>query len=357
MKRAGYEVVLVAPHDEDELRDGVMIRAVTPPSGRMERMIVTARRIVDRGLLENPDVLHIHDPELLPWLRFLHRGGAQVVYDMHENLTAQVATKDWVAPLLRRPLQAITRLGLRVLLQDIPVIFAERSYRDSFRWVRRSIVVQNMPLTATLFKIEPEKYEKPTVGYIGGVRPDRGSLTVLRALARLGERGLHVGWVCVGPVEPDHRRDLEGEAAALGVADVLFTGYLPPWEGLRRMARCHAGLALLRPTPNYVGSYPTKLFEYMALGLPVVVSDTPLCRKVVEDARCGFVVDFDDPESLAEALAAILENPERAEELGQRGRDAVRSRYNWHLEEENLLKFYEELLSGGDASEGGGREA
>jgi len=97
-------------------------------------------------------------------------------------------------------------------------------------------------------------------------------------------------------------------------------------------------------TPNAVGSYPTKMFEYMAMGLPVVVSDVPLYREVIESADCGFCVDPESPQAVADAIGWLISNPDRAAQMGQRGRQAVLDRYSWEPESRKLFRFYQDLL-------------
>ena len=92
-------------------------------------------------------------------------------------------------------------------------------------------------------------------------------------------------------------------------------------------------------------SYPVKLFEYMSAGVPVIASDFPVVRRIVEDSGCGVLVDPLDPDSIADAMAWMLDHPDEAAAMGRRGRDAVRERYNWGQEAEKLLRFYDRLLA------------
>jgi len=79
----------------------------------------------------------------------------------------------------------------------------------------------------------------------------------------------------------------------------------------------------------------------------VVASDFPLWREVVNKSGCGILVDPLDPRAIATAMAHLLHNPQKAEEMGQRGRRAVEELYNWESEKRKLLTLYEQLLSGG----------
>ena len=114
---------------------------------------------------------------------------------------------------------------------------------------------------------------------------------------------------------------------------------------------------MLDDDPNLRDSYPTTLFEYMALGLPVIVSDFPLWRDVVDGAGCGVCVPPGDASALADALELLAREPEAARRMGDRGREAAIARYRWETEEKKLLGLYEELVGAPGAAEprrGGG---
>jgi len=89
-------------------------------------------------------------------------------------------------------------------------------------------------------------------------------------------------------------------------------------------------------TPDHVDAYSTKMFEYMARGLPVVCSNFPLWAEIVGTADCGIAVDPRDPEAIADAIRRLDEDPALARRLGENGRQAGAERYNWEAE---LLKL------------------
>ena len=172
-------------------------------------------------------------------------------------------------------------------------------------------------------------------------------MVTLQALDLLKRRGLEIGFECVGPASPDHHAEEMREfVAERQLRGVNLYDYLPGLEGWKKIAPCHVGLAVLQPDPNYIASYPTKLFEYMAMGMPVVVSDFELYRRVVEESQCGFCVDPTSPEQIADAIERLIRDPEQSKQMGERGREAVRTRYNWNHEMQRLLGFYEQVMTG-----------
>jgi glycosyltransferase involved in cell wall biosynthesis len=102
---------------------------------------------------------------------------------------------------------------------------------------------------------------------------------------------------------------------------------------------------VLHPEKNFLTSQPVKMFEYMAAGIPVIASDFPLWRSMVESTGCGILVDPRDPQSIANAISYLLTHDDEAEAMGQRGRVAVKEHFNWLLEERKLLAFYSSIAA------------
>jgi glycosyltransferase involved in cell wall biosynthesis len=341
---AGHEVVLVvADAAGDRVVDGVQVRSVGAPRSRRDRMVRRAWACVRQALRERADVLHFHDPELLPWAQLLRRLGKRVVYDMHEFAPAQIAGKGWIRPGVRTVIGRVWRSAERQLLRGVPVVFAARSLARDYPYVGRSAIVENLPLVEELFGIREPRHRRFTLGYIGSLTASRGSLQMIGAVERLRREGIPVGLECVGPAHDDRTVELLRRATETPDSGVRWHGHQPPAEGWRMMARCHVGLAVLLPEPRYLEAYPTKLFEYMALGLPVIASDFPLYRAVVERTGGGLSVDPLDQPALCEAIRWCVSHPEELRAMGERGREAVKRDYNWQTEQRKLLEFYTTL--------------
>jgi len=345
--KVGYDVTLIAQHEKDEVVDGIRIVPLPKPRSRFERMTKTVWMVFRLALKEKADVYHFHDPELLPIAKLLTLIDKRVVYDMHENVPKQIKNKGWIKPSLRKYVAKLASLAERFLLLDIPVIFAETSYHKDYLWVKKYTTVLNMPLINQLYslKSDAQKTVGASVGYIGGVSEERGSLVTIEALKILKEHGVEPRFDCIGTADKPHDEQLLKLCEEYKLHNVVFHGCMPPHEGWPIIAQCDIGLAVLQPIPNYVESYPTKLFEYMAMGLPVIASNFSLYREIVEGAWCGICVDPINPEEIAGAILFIVEHPTVADQMGKNGRKAVEEKYNWGIEEKKLLELYEGLLS------------
>jgi glycosyltransferase involved in cell wall biosynthesis len=343
----GHDVTLIIQSDRDEIRKGVKVKAL-PKSltlSRFNRMTLCVLKAARFAFSEKGDIYHLHDPELLPLGLLLKASGRHVVYDMHENLPEQIRTKHWIHPLIRTPLAALINLFESLVLNRMAVVMAENSYADYYKWLQKNQVVLNLPKVEKLMQLERSIQSKSfLVGYIGGVSVDRGLLTVIEAIRRLRADGLPVKFECIGNVSKDI---FANHAYQQGVQEewIHSPGRLSPSKGWPMIASCRLGVALLKPIGNYIGSYPTKMFEYMAMGLPVVVSDFPLYRDVIERHQCGLCVSPDDADAVTDAIRFLLNNPETASEMGKRGQQAVKKYYSWDAELEKLSNFYWSLLA------------
>ena len=354
--QAGYEVVLIAQHERNEVVDGVKIVALPKPRNRFARIFGLTWRAFRMALRERADIYHFHDPELLPCgvlLKLISRG--KVVYDVHENVPKQILNKLWLPTWSRKPLAVAYKVVERICLPFIDVIvIAEDSYIENYRGRSNVVAIRNYPIIAPLTRGSrnmawAELRHGLRLVYVGGVSKLRGALELIEAMRILTTKGYKdLTLSIIGPLTPSQfgdeltlllrQYDLE--------ASVQIPGPIPHEEVFDVLARSHIGLAVLHPDPNYVDSLPTKLFEYMAAGLPVVASNFPLWKEIVEGNQCGITVDPLDPKEIAQAIEYLLTHPEEARQMGENGRRAVAEKYNWEQEKEKLLRLYGELLKG-----------
>jgi glycosyltransferase involved in cell wall biosynthesis len=279
---------------------------------------------------------------LLPLGVRLAREGVPVVYDAHEDVPRQILTKQWIpAPL--RPLvsRAFEVYENRQVSRLAAVAAATPHIAARFTPIaRRAVEVCNFPfadeLAAPLAASAGARAR--AVCYVGGLMRTRGLLQMVRAVAQV--QGLRL--LLCGAFE-DARFEAELRAEP-GWARVEYLGLVDRDAVRDVMARSRAGLVTLLPLPSYRDSLPIKMFEYMSAGLPVVASDFPLWRDIVERQRCGVCVDPSDVAAVASALQRLVDDPALAAAMGERGVAAVRASYNWPVAERQLLSLYRDLV-------------
>jgi len=341
---AGYDVHLVAPAAESGRVRGITIAAVPPARGRIARALVTTARVVTRALSIRARVYHFHDPELIPAGILLRVLGKHVLYDVHEDVAADILDKAYLPRWTRRALARIVDVGERLAARGLSgVVAATPAIARRFP-AARSVVVQNFPLPSEVAPTDGPAYGRrlPVVAYVGLINELRGVDEMVRAVGMLTHQRVRL--VLAGPFDPPA---LEARLRALdGWRQVDYRGVLPRAGVRQAFAEARLGLVLFHPRPNHVESQPNKLFEYMAAGLPVVASRFPLWQQIVEGTGCGLVVDPLDPRAIAAAIQWLLEHSAEAEAMGARGREAVRDRFNWAGEEATLLECYASACSG-----------
>jgi glycosyltransferase involved in cell wall biosynthesis len=345
LNASGHSVFIVAPHERDEFIDGITILSVPKPENRFQRIVKTTYQTYRRTIGINANIYHIHDSELLPLAQFLRLKGKKIVFDMHENLPKSIKTKPWISRPLRTIISVLYSLLERILLYKIPVIFAELSYKNDYAFVVLHETICNFPIFENVATICVEKSQTPTVGYIGVVHYSRGILLILQALKILEERGVRANFECIGPINTELPSAINTIINSFKRQKVFVRGYMKPYEGLKIISSCHIGLAILKNTPNYVESFPTKIFEYMALGLPVIASDFPLYKNIVQEAGCGYCVNPENAIEVADAIDYLVTHPEEACGMGKKGKEAVKIKYNWNSEKIKLETFYQKLLN------------
>ena len=280
-------------------------------------MLGATRRVLDRAIALDAAIYHLHDPELMPASLLLKRLGKTVVYDAHEDLPRQIQGKTYLPSRLRRLLADLAERYLRHALPRLDgVVAATPSIAARLGTLQpRIVTVANYPIPNELDAGTAWTDRRQEICYVGGLSRLRGVLEIVQA-----------GELLRSPV----RIRMAGRFSE---ADVV------------RAARALAGLVTLHPLVNYLDALPVKMFEYMAAGIPVIASDFPLWREIVEGSACGLCVDPRDPVAIAGAIDDLADHPDEAGRMGERGRLAVHERYNSLGEEKKLLAFYEDVLN------------
>lgn len=266
--------------------------------------------------------------------------GKRVVYDVHEDMPTVIFTKGWLPRPLRGALSGLTRwVEAFTARRFFSVVTATPFIRDRFRASNPAAIdVNNFPMVAELMVESDWDTKEPAACYVGGIASIRGVVEMVEAIQR---------------VEPPAHLLLAGAFVSRAERDEVMR--LPGWARTRELGfldragirevlqRSRVGLVTLHPVPNYVDALPVKMFEYMCAGIPVVASNFPLWRQIVEGSGCGICVDPLRPQDIADAVGRLLKDPALAREMGERGRQAVKSQYSWEIEEAKLVDLYRSL--------------
>ena len=344
LARAGFRVFLVIPADRDGVRDGVVIRALPEArGGRLGRMVGTVGRALAEAVRLEGDAYHFHDPELIPAALLLRLRGKPVVYDIHEDYVTDIEQEPYLPRWFRKVLAPAFGAMEGAAAAVFHPVLAERYYRDRFP---NGLEVCNYPVIEGL-DAAPED-TAPAEGihllYTGNVDEDRGALLMANLLTMSDDISL----TCVGRCWfgiAEQMQAIVGDRADR-MELVGIGGHVPFPTIVEYTVRggWTAGMALFPYRDHYLRKELTKFFEYMAAGLPVVCSDFPTWKRLVEEHGVGICVNPDDPEKALEAVEFLRDHPEERADMVKRGRELARSRFNWDREADKLIKLYREDL-------------
>lgn len=337
----GFETYLVAPNAPDVVLKGVNIKGVTVNSrSRLLRMTKTVIEVYKKSLEINAEVYHFHDPELIFVGYLLKKKGKQVIYDVHEDVPTQILYKQWIPKTLRSVVSNTFKFVENSISKKFDgIITATPLINDRFKAIGCNTEnINNYPILAEFDQQQGDQViqKENSVCYVGGITYVRGIKEMVSALP-LCDANLLLAGNFLDNCNEEEIKELEGWNK------VVELGYVDRTAIQTILQKSKAGLVVLHPIRNYIDSLPIKMFEYMSSGLPVISSNFPLWKQIINDAKCGICIDPLNPKEIAEAIQWIIDNPEEARKMGENGKRMVRTKYNWEAEELKLVAFYHSL--------------
>jgi hypothetical protein len=296
-------------------------------------------QVYRKALKIDADIYHYHDPELILIGLLLKLHGKRVIYDVHEDVPRQILSKDHIRILFRKPVSAFIEVIEAFSAKRFDGVVTATPFIDK-RFIElgaNSVNVNNYPIVSEL---SPPKNQwgakEKAVCYVGGIARIRGAFEMLDAVGKTEYRLLLAGNLETGLEQELRRMPGWSQVEPLGFIDRT---------GVRAvMVRSMAGLVLLYPVINYWDALPVKMFEYMSAGIPVIASNFPLWKEIVEGSECGMCVDPLNPKEIAWAIRWIIEHPADAMRMGENGRKAIQERFNWEKEAQKLLMLYRKMV-------------
>ena len=336
-----YQVYLVVADGlGDELKSNVNIVDVGQFRGRKDRIINATKAVYNKAKIIDADIYHLHDPELIPIGLKLKKLGKKVIFDAHEDLPNQIMSKHYLKKPIKIFLSQATKIYEWYACARLDAIVTATPFiRDKFLKINSNTVdVNNYPRIEE-FKLSTEIVKNNNqVCYIGGLTDVRGVVEMVESLDFTNKDNIiKIAGNFMSTTLENRVRKLSGWSK------VDFIGYVSREEINKTLKSSVAGLVVLHPTRSYIDSLPVKMFEYMCAGIPVIASDFPLWRSIIEDADCGICVDPLAPNDIAKAIDYLTSNLEESKRMGELGKKAVFEKYNWAIEENKLFDLYKKV--------------
>jgi glycosyltransferase involved in cell wall biosynthesis len=359
-REAGFRIGLATmdppPPQLSTVIDDIELAAPLPPRARLtsdvECVLVNrtirkaARRLAER--LEPGIVYQRHRAFLVAGAEVARSSGAQLVLEW--NASESWTRENWLGalpiervfdPLLTAMERHIATVADQVVAVSSP---AAESARERGAVESRLIVVPNGVDVETIdafvapFKNSP--LTSTRIGWIGTFGPWHGAEVLIQALALL-DHDIELLLIGDGTLRPD----CELLAVELGVAErIEWTGSLPHASAVARLAQCDVLASPHTPLlgQEFFGS-PTKIFEYMAIGRPIVASALGQIAEVLEDGRTAKLVTPGDPQALATGIAEVMRLPDRGRALGDAAQREARERHTWAQRARTIVDHLENI--------------
>ena len=332
-----HVTLVVADGNGNDLVNNVQIVDVGKASGnRLKRIRQSSKSIFTRALELDADVYHVHDPELLPVCLKLKRIGKTVIFDSHEDFPKQLLGKPYLNWFQRRVLSFAANVYEHVVCRKLDAIIAATpAIKQKFSKINNnSVDINNFPILGELALPDSHIKRDNTIVYVGGISKIRGIQPLVEALATTEGVELNL----IGEFNENEIADLARNTDGWDKVNEL--GFLGREDVAECLAKSAAGVVTFLEAPNHVESQPNKMFEYMSAGLPVISSNFPLWKEIIEGNDCGLCVDPQNPKEISKAINYLTTYKDEAERLGRNGKLAAERVYNWAAEEAKLLKLY-----------------
>ncbi len=341
LARGKYKVVLIAQHTIKEEVDGITIVPLPVPKNKFDRIFRTTWLLLLRALKEQAHIYHFHDPELLPVgviLKLFTR--AKVIYDVHEDYSEKIADKEWLGNTafaktsaflvsLFERLAGVMFDRIVAVIEDISIRFPEN----------KTIVIKNYVSLEMIDKVKPyeKRNDRVIVIYAGRLSRKRGISEIITAMEYVEEQAEL--WLLGKWDTPEFEKE------CMSLKGWEHTKYL----GKRNLEDVYSfykiadiGLHCVYKNDYYMKGLPTKVFEYAACRLPVIMTYCEDWEEMFGDF--AVFADTFDPRDIAKKISLLSHDKKLRESLGEKARKLIEKAFNWEIEEGKLLGLYKDIL-------------
>lgn len=293
------------------------------------------------------DAIHVHDLPLAEvGLEFKRKYGVKFVIDLHENYPALLEISQHTKTLLGRFLSSNKQWreyeakmakkadAIITVVQEMKNRICQLSIEPS-----KIYVVENTPL------ISKQVIEKDidanffTITYIGGITEARGLQYVLKGLAIILKLNSNVRLWIAG--DGKYLNQLKSMASGLGINNnVKFFGKVERSETVSMLAKTDIAVIPHVRSEQSDNSSPNKLYEYMDIGVPVIVSNCVSVERIIKEAGAGFSYIHNSPEDFAEQLLKVIDKTDILFAYGESGKKSLLTKYNWNHSSQELIRLY-----------------
>ncbi len=334
-----YYLLLAGPGDLPPRPECDLISLPKPFQRRTLRFLQSQFIAIKVGLKYRPDILHLHDPELLIYGLIMSRVFKQkVIWDAHEDSVAQIleGAKLWMPPIFQSFIANILRWLLGQADKNFAGIIGATDFICSFYSNPNTFLVGNGTRTSDFEGAIPD-FKSNQVLFVGAQNDSSLFLEVVNAVSELKQVRLAVAG-------PRNNEQLWAEAEAVLGERLIGLGYLTPPGLVEAISNSALGMVTYKFREYHQTSSPTKFYEFAAAGLPVVATPIIPCVSLVNAAENGLISEGYTSKDLLKAISFALEDSSMLLEWSVNGRAWSALNGNWAESESALLALYSKLL-------------
>lgn len=268
----------------------------------------------------------------------------KVVVDLREIYEDRAAAfPGFLSPLVRR----MVRSSLHAMTKSTDEIIHVSQARQGFYEYlgKPGIILSVFPSLEVMTNQKRANDGRIEIVHVGGLRWSYASEELLEAIPIVVKQEPSARFIVIGAVRSKLKNfSLMKELEDTG--NLVTIDHLPHDEVISRLFKCDIGLSFVLPIDQtHRLAMPRKLFEYLAAGIPVVASDVPSLREIVAASECGVLVDARSPESIAQGILLLCNDPALRRKLGNNGQQAARQFFNAENEKAKMELLLDRLAS------------
>lgn len=350
LEKHGFDIDYFVRSEKKQTVNGVSIKPIGTKKSRIKRFLGTF--LLFKALAgKRYDAIHLVDPELIPLGLLLKLTTAKaVIFDAHEDYTTFIKHKYYLPKSMRGFLSAMLTLILKIAGKMMDAyVFADEGTANAYQGMppSKKLIFRNFPLLS-MFPENPISWKKRQfdISYLGTMSDTSGIFIMLDAISSAEKQMPGLKCVLIGEPDNYYNTLITEYIAKNGLKEIVsITGRLPHKKVPDVLRDCRVGLIGLKNMPKFNKNIATKMFEYMASGVPVVSSDLPPERQYMQNGTHCFFVPPENPDMMASAIVRILSTPGLGVKMAMSCREhMVKNGYFAEYEIDRLSLFYHSLL-------------
>jgi len=336
----GHQVsIVVCDNEPDEIIEGIHIYSTHfVPKNRLERFLKTSKVLLEVADRIDADIYQLQDPEHVKLVTHFEKKGKKVFFNMREYYPDMILHKEYLPFVMRKMLSCYFE---HLVCKFFPKFSAIFTVTPEFVGILKSKfelnnihLLTNFPIPDPNFNLDEDDYmsRKDVIIYEGTIYEKSRQVIFMNVLQKIPQ----VHYLLVGKIDGCDSIKQHPYWNQVEFVDGFKQSELKNYFQRSTISNT------LRDFGGWDGSLGViKIFESMEAALPVIFSDVPLYKGIVDKYRCGVCANPNDPESVEKAVRYLVENKKVAYQMGQNGRKAVLEEFNWWKQ----MEIYEREIS------------